>query len=90
MYTFRYMNKHNTGNMVDGKRGYESTRFMSWTKTVRVESPCHPRLLLALTRKREAESMTAPKMSTFSALNVISRGTYSSEKCIHHGGQEQS
>ncbi len=32
--------------------------FMSCTSTVRVESPCHPLLLLAVTMKREAASTT--------------------------------
>lgn len=37
----------------------------SCTKTVRVDSPCHPRLLLALTRKRAPLSTTVLKSQTF-------------------------
>lgn len=46
---------------------------MSCTKTVLVESPCHPRLLLALTRNRAAGSTTRNELQ-ISSLKAKRKG----------------
>ena len=84
--TFQAIKESRNGWLIIYVYGEEITLYMtgliSCTKTVLVDSPCHPRLLLALTRKRHPGSTTMARMKPTTQTHM--RETHASGKYILH------